>query len=128
MAIWHLKSKRKSTSGLVKKKRKKKAFERGSVFLDTKIGKKRTKVQRTLGGNTKAKVLSADSANVFDPKTKKMQKTKIISVEENKANLHYVRRNVITHGAVIKTDLGLARVTSRPGQHGAINAVLVEKK
>jgi len=38
-----------------------------------------------------------------------------------------VRRNIITKGAVIKTEKGPARVTSRPGQHGIINAILLER-
>jgi small subunit ribosomal protein S8e len=34
---------------------------------------------------------------------------------------------VITKGAILQTPLGQARVTSRPGQHGVVNAVLVQK-
>jgi small subunit ribosomal protein S8e len=45
---------------------------------------------------------------------------------ENPANPHYVRRNIITKGAVIKTELGNAKVTSRPGQDGVVNAALIE--
>jgi small subunit ribosomal protein S8e len=33
---------------------------------------------------------------------------------------------MITKGAVLKTELGRARVTSRPGQHGILNAVLMD--
>jgi small subunit ribosomal protein S8e len=44
---------------------------------------------------------------------------------ENQANIHYVRRNIINKGAIIETNLGKARVTSRPGQTGTINAVLL---
>jgi small subunit ribosomal protein S8e len=36
-----------------------------------------------------------------------------------------MRRNIITKGAVIKTELGDAKVTNRPGQDGLINAVLL---
>jgi len=35
--------------------------------------------------------------------------------------------NVITKGAIVKTELGLVRVTSRPGQHGVVNGVLIEE-
>jgi small subunit ribosomal protein S8e len=35
---------------------------------------------------------------------------------------------VITKGAEIETNLGLARVTSRPGGDGVINAVLTGKE
>ena len=40
--------------------------------------------------------------------------------------MNYVRQNIITKGAVIMTDAGKARVTSRPGQSGSINAVLID--
>ena len=32
----------------------------------------------------------------------------------------------MTNGAVIKTELGNARITSRPGQEPIVNAVLIE--
>ena len=72
--------------------------------------------------------LSCDFANLVDPKTGKAEKVKILSVKENKANIHFVRMNVITKGAIIETDLGQARVTSRPGQEGNVNAILIKKK
>lgn len=127
MVLWHLGSKRRSTGGRIKNKRKKKKFERGSVFLETRIGEKRTKIERKRSGNIKVRLLFAEKANVFDSKTKKIKSAKVLSVEENTANPHYVRRNVMTRGAVIKTDIGLARITSRPGQDGIINAVLIEE-
>ena len=58
--------------------------------------------------------------------TKKYSKLKILNIIDNKANRHFVRRNIITKGAIIKTEKGNARVNSRPGQEGSINAVLVE--
>ncbi|MFB6184110.1 MAG: 30S ribosomal protein S8e, partial [Haloarculaceae archaeon] len=45
---------------------------------------------------------------------------------ENPSNPNYARRNIITKGAIIETSEGRARVTSRPGQDGQVNAVLVE--
>lgn len=80
------------------------------------------------GGKRKTTTLTTDVANVFDPKAKKHYKVKIETITENPANQNYVRRNIMTRGAIIKTDKGLARVTSRPGQEGTINAVLIEKK
>ena len=62
----------------------------------------------------------------MDPKTNKVQVTDILNVVDNKANTHFVRRNIITKGAVVETSLGKAKVTSRPGQHGMVNGVLVE--
>lgn len=128
MVRWHLRSKRTSSGAKVNRNGKKKKFQRGSEFLETRIHKKKTKVSRVLGGNLKVRALSIDFANIADPKTGKMHKSKILSVQENAANPHYVRRNIITRGAILKTEMGLAKVTSRPGQDGTINAIVVEEK
>ena len=56
----------------------------------------------------------------------KTSKSKIVTVKENSSNPHFVTRNIITRGAVILTDAGLAKVQSRPGQDGVVNAVLLE--
>lgn len=92
--------------------------------METKIGSEKKKRQRTHGGNKKIKLQRAEYANVVTKEGTK--KTKIMSVLENQASRHYVRRNIITKGALIETELGKAKVTSRPGQHGVINAVLLE--
>jgi len=128
MVRWHLRSKRTPAGASLKRNSKKKRFQRGSEFLETRIHKKKTKLSRTLGGGVKVKALSADFVNIADPKTGKIHKAKILSVQENPANPHYVRRNIITKGAILKTDAGLAKVTSRPGQHGVVNAIAVEEK
>lgn len=128
MAIWHLRSERKATGGATQKSRKKKSRERGSSFLETRIGKKKIKMDRRRGNNQKIRLMVIDRANVYNPQTKKMQMAAIKTVKDNPANPHYIRRNIITKGAVIETDIGLARVTSRPGQHGVVNAVLVGEK
>jgi small subunit ribosomal protein S8e len=62
--------------------------------------------------------------NLYDSKTKKHAVVKIKTVKENTANRNFIRRNIITKGAVIETEKGLAIVTSRPGQAKMINAVL----
>jgi len=36
-----------------------------------------------------------------------------------------MRRNILTRGAVIKTEIGDARITNRPGQDGVVNAILL---
>ena len=128
MVRWHLRSKRTPQGAKVNRNSKKKRFQRGSEFLETRIHKKKSKVERVFGGNIKVRALSFDTANIADPKTGKIHKSKILSVQDNPANQHYVRRNVITKGAVIKTEMGLAKVTSRPGQHGTVNAIVVEEK
>ena len=80
-----------------------------------------------MGGGVKVKLLSANWALVTDQTAGKSSKSKILRVVRNPANVDYQRRGVITKGAIIETEQGQARVTSRPGQDGVINAVLVEK-
>jgi len=128
MTKWHLKSNRTPTGAKVKRKRKKKKFERGSEFLETKIGPRKFVVRKARGGSRKYKLLAVDKINVADPKTGKIVRSKILSVVDNPANPHYVRRNIITKGAVVKTEAGLARIVSRPGQDGIVNAVLIEEQ
>ena len=124
---WHLRSKKKTTGGSLTRIKKKKKSERGMHFLETRIGKRQVKSSRTTGGGAKLKLMSAEFINVSDKKGK-VKRTKLISVKENDANPHYIRRNILTKGAVVETEVGLARVTSRPGQHGMVNAVMVEEK
>lgn len=126
MSVYPGRSLKKPSGGKIKKHRKKRRkYELGRESVEIKIGKQKIKKIRTKGGGEKIRLLSAEFANVLDPKTNKAKKAKIISVLENPANIHYVRRNVITKGAIIKTKLGDARVTSRPGQSGMVNAVLI---
>ncbi len=72
------------------------------------------------------RVLKAEHANVLDRRTAATKKVKIITVKANPSNPNFVTRNIITRGATVQTEIGLARVTSRPGQDGVINAVLIE--
>ena len=128
MTRWHLRPHRKSTGGLLNSYRKKKRYERGSKFLESKLGEHRNKIVTCTGGNRKTKLLSADKVNVA--KKGKARQVKIESVLENPTNPNYVRRNVLTRGAVVKTELGNVRITSRPGQDGIVNGIVVsgEKK
>ena len=78
-----------------------------------------------MGGHKKDVSLRNNSVNVVDPKTKKHKVVKIKNVIENPANRHFVRRNIITKGTVVDTEAGKARITSRPGQDGTVNGVLI---
>ncbi len=116
---------KKLTGGRYRPLKGKKKVNLGQPATLTKIGKEKIKRVRTKGGGSKAKTLVAKLANVLDPKTKKYTKSEIKSVIEAPANRHYVRRNIIVKGSVIETAAGKAKVTSRPGQDGTVNAVLV---
>jgi small subunit ribosomal protein S8e len=127
MVQWHLRSKRSPTGKLLKRFRKKRRMDRGDDFILTKIGQRKVKKTKARGGNVKLRLASIDKINVADPKNKVVKTAKIITVVKNPANPHYTRMNVITKGAIVKTELGLVRVTSRPGQHGVVNGVLIEE-
>ena len=48
----------------------------------------------------------------------------ITNVIKNDANPNYIRRNILTKGAVVETDKGNVKITSRPGHDGVLNGVL----
>jgi len=126
MSVWHGRLHKKKPSGGRKRAyRRKRKFEQGSFPAETLLGEPKRKITRGRGGNKKIKVLSDRYACVTDPKKGKTEKVEIMRVVKNPANIDYDRRGVITKGAIIETSLGLARVTSHPGQDGIINAVLL---
>lgn len=128
MALWHLRSKRKPTGGRYHRVRKKRKNDQGSLPTETKIGEMQVRKNKVTGGTIKLQLSSAKMVNLADPKTGKIKKVKVVSVKENEANPHFVRRNIVTKGAVIETEAGPARVSSRPGQDGIVNAILLEEK
>ena len=125
MAITQRRSKRKVSGGRYHKgARKKRLFESGQMPTSTSIGKTKRKTVRVRSANTKQRLLKVEFANVVG-KDGKTAKAKITSVTENKANKNFVRMNIITKGSIIETEKGKARVTSRPGQDGIVNATLI---
>lgn len=123
---WQGESVRKVTGGRRRPAAMKRRAEIGRAPADTHLGETRKRVVRTYGGNQITMALRENFANVTNQKSGETKKVKIETVEKNTANPNYVRRNLLTKGAVIKTELGSARITSRPGQDGIINAVLLE--
>ncbi|MCD6512098.1 MAG: 30S ribosomal protein S8e [Thermoplasmata archaeon] len=124
---WHGRAGRKETGGRVRLARKKRKYEMGRDAILPVIAEEETRKKiRVRGGNIKVRVIGAKYANVTDPETGKTKKVEIKDVLENPANPHYVRRDIITKGSIIDTEMGKALVTSRPGQHGEINAVLIK--
>jgi len=126
MARWQGRSKRKPSGGRLRPIRKKRKFEIGREDILTVIGKTSRKMIRTRGGHSKVQIFSVEKINVRDPKTGKVSRVEVQTVVANPADPNYVQRNIITKGAIVKTSIGKARVTSRPGQHGVMNAVLIE--
>jgi len=126
MALTSHRSKRKITGGRYRDYRKKRVFEiRGQAVL-TKLGEKRVKTLRGVGGKRKQKILSASIIHVYDPETKKYLHETIKTIVENNANRHYVRRNIMTKGAVVETAKGKVKITSRPGQVGVLQGIFVK--
>ncbi|MBC7085910.1 MAG: 30S ribosomal protein S8e [Methanomethylovorans sp.] len=121
---WQGRSRRKYTGAKIKAHRAKRKFELGREPADTRLGDVKSKMVATMGGNCKVRLLQCNVANVTDANGK-TQVTAIETVVSNEANEHYVRRNILTKGSVIRTPLGNARITSRPGQDGVVNAVLL---
>lgn len=129
MSVWHGNMHKKKASGGRKRSfRMKRKFETGSFPTETTRGLPKRRFKRVHGGNIKTRLLSVTHANVSDPSTGKTEKVEITRVRRNPANVDYDRRGVITKGTIIETPLGTARVTSRPGQNGLVNAILIPKK
>jgi small subunit ribosomal protein S8e len=120
--------KKRPSGGRKRAYRRKRKFEEGRFPAETILGEPKKKLVKGRGQTTKTKALSEKQACITDRKSGKTEKVEIMRVVRNPANVDYDRRGVITKGAVIETSLGLARVTSRPGQHGIINAVLIGKE
>jgi small subunit ribosomal protein S8e len=127
MVVWHGEEGRKPTGGEIEIARKKRKFELGSLPVHTKIGEPKVSIVKTKGGGRKVKASSVQFANVLDSKTKTVKKAKILDIVSNQANQHFTRRGIITKGSIIKTDIGNAKVTSRPSQHGVVNALKIDK-
>lgn len=117
-------STRKRTGGRLTPSRDRRKHEIGREPAETQVGEPRLRTIETRGNTEKVRALATNVANVAsDGET---VRTTITDVVENPANPNYVRRNIITKGAVIETEEGQARVTSRPGQTGQVDAVTEE--
>lgn len=118
----HGRSPRKRTGGRRRPVRDRRKHELGTEPTETRVGESRLKTVKARGGQTKIRALQTDVATIADGD--ETHSATIDTVVENPANPNFARRNIITKGAIIDTDAGQARVTSRPGQTGQVNAVL----
>ena len=125
MAQWHGISRRKSTGGRRVPARGKRSTEISSEKQFALIGDPKRKIYRTTGGNVLVRVLSENKCNVNDKKGKNSVAS-ISTVVANEANSNYIRRNILTKGAIVETDKGNVKITSRPGHDGVLNGVIVE--
>jgi len=115
-------STRRRTGGRRRPKRDKRKHELGSEPTETQVGDMKLKTIDARGGTTKVRAITTDTASIATDDG--VTSAEITNVVENPADPNYARRNIITRGAIIETSEGTARVTSRPGQDGQVNAVL----
>ncbi|MCK5302381.1 MAG: 30S ribosomal protein S8e [Candidatus Thorarchaeota archaeon] len=125
MGVWHRGSGRTSTGARKKRFKSKRKYELGRTPTETVMGEPKQRVVDSHGRHKKKPALRIQEVNVTDPTKNITYRAVIEDVEENKASMDYQRRKVITRGTIIKTSKGRAKVTSRPGQEGILNAVLI---
>ncbi len=124
MTKWHGDGHKRKNTGGKRRNYGKKNHESGGYPAETQIGETVRLKKKGKGGVKKQKLLKAKLANVTNPETKETEQAQIFEVVRNPVSVDYDRRKIITKGTIIKTELGEATVTSKPGQSGVINAVL----
>jgi len=128
MAIIQGRSRRKSTGGRYHSFRDMRKFEYGREPTLTKMSDSiKRKIIEGRSNSLKVAVLRSNVANVLkdDGKFVMANILKVVSVP---ANRNYQIRNFITRGTILDTDAGFAKVTSRPGRDGTVNAISVKKE
>ncbi|MAS80245.1 MAG: 30S ribosomal protein S8e [Euryarchaeota archaeon] len=130
MAKWHGISRRKPTGGRLKrpnryrgKRRTEVASEEQLAFVGEKDARKN---YRKRSGSQTVRALSVNKVNINKKDGKTIRAT-VKNVAGNDADPNYVRRNIVTKGAILETDAGMVRVTSRPGMHGVVSGVPVDE-
>jgi small subunit ribosomal protein S8e len=125
MAVRHDRSGTKKSGGKTRSYRKMKKYDLGSEFSSPELGEQKIITKDSRGETEKNVVRRGNTINLsVDGEVKNAE---IESVIDNPANANYVRRSLLTKGTVVQTSEGKARITSRPGQDGVINGVLVEE-
>lgn len=127
MVIYQGRQGRTETGKKYKLHSKKKKARIGRPPIFTRIESKLLKKQPVRGANLKIKIKSVDEVNVLLG-NKTYKKAKITAFVDNKANPTLLKNKIITKGAIVKTDLGDVKITSRPGQQSVLNGVLLEAK
>ncbi len=118
---------RKYTGGRKIAARSRRKYEIDRYPNEAIVGNNMKVARRVRGNNSKTALKTVEFANISNIEDQKTTKSKILRVIKNTANKDYERRGVITKGTLIETEMGLARVVSRPGQVGIINAVQLKK-
>ena len=117
-------STRKRTGGRLKHASNKKRHQLGREPAETTIGETRVQYIDSRGTEKKVRALSTNVVQVAE--NGEVFEAELENVVDNPSNVNYARRNIVTKGAIVETSAGRARVTSRPGQSGQVNAVLLD--
>jgi small subunit ribosomal protein S8e len=105
--------------------RSRRKYEIDRYSVEAIKGEQVTISRKTRGGNQKTSLKTTDVVNLSVPGSK-VKKLKILKVLKNASNKDYERRGVISKGAILETEAGQCKVISRPGQDGAVNAILIK--
>lgn len=117
---------RKPSGGLKGRHRDKRKSELGKPPTKTTLSiEEERKLERVRGGNFKVRLRNALYVNVAlgNGTTKKVKILDVIETPENPQNSKF---KIISKGSVVKTELGPVKITSRPGQDGVLNGVLIQ--
>lgn len=126
MPIEQGRSRRKQSGGRFRPHAKRKKRNLAGEFSATRLGELDTGAKDTRGTDAKIKLNAVGTVNVATDDGE-VASADIDAVLDNDANPDFVRRDIITKGAVLDTSEGTVRVTSRPGQDGTLNAVAVDE-
>ena len=130
MAKWHGISRRKPSGGRLKRPNRYRGKRKTEVASEEQLAyvgeADARKNYRKRAGLQTVRLLAVNQVNVNTKDGKTIRAT-VKNVVGNDADPNYVRRNIVTKGAVLETNKGLVRVTSRPGMHGVVSGVLVEE-
>ncbi|MFC6733330.1 MULTISPECIES: 30S ribosomal protein S8e [unclassified Haladaptatus] len=118
-------SMRKRTGGRRRPFRNKKKHELGRQPTETHVGEPKFRVVEGRGNTEKLRAIATNAVTIAKGDGSSVSAT-IQNVKENNSDPNYARRNIITKGAILVTNEGEVRVTSRPGQDGQVNGVIVE--
>ncbi len=125
---WHDRlTKRKKTGGKKRAYRTHRVYEQGRQPVETLFGETKRKKVKGISRMSKVKLVKADYINVSNPEIGTTERLEILDIVRNPANADYNRRGVITKGTIVRTEKGLAKIVSRPGQEGSLSAVVYEE-
>jgi len=96
--------KRRKTGGKRPIVRKKRKFELGRPSANTKMGAKRIRTVRTMGGNIKFRALRLETGNFSWSSEGTTRKARILDVVYNASNNELVRTKTLVKNAIIQID------------------------